>query len=117
MPRKARNLVLALVVIYALAVLTVLFLPRGRTLPRPPLLALRCYQSEQGHPPARLADLVTNYLSAVPQDPFSGKPMIYRPQGTNWLLYSAGPDGVDDGGRPAARAWPLRGDILFDSSW
>ena len=37
MPRKARNLLLALVVIYALAVLTVLFLPMGRTAPRPPL--------------------------------------------------------------------------------
>ena len=53
-------------------------------------LALRCYQSEQGHPPARLDDLVPNYLSKVPQDPFSGQPLIYRAQGTNWLLHSAG---------------------------
>jgi hypothetical protein len=80
-------------------------------------LALRCYQSEQGHPPVRLDDLVTNYLSRVPQDPFTTLPMIYRPQATNWLLYSVGPDGVDDGGRPAARGSPLKGDILYDSSW
>jgi hypothetical protein len=80
-------------------------------------LAVRCYQSEQGHPPARLDDLVTNYLSKVPQDPFTTLPMIYRPQGTNWLLYSVGPDGVDDGGRPAGQGWPVKGDILFDSSW
>ena len=53
-------------------------------------LALRCYQSERGHPPARLDDLVTNYLSKVPQDPFSGQPLIYRAQGTNWLLHSVG---------------------------
>ena len=53
-------------------------------------LALRRYQSEQGHPPARLDDLVPNYLSKVPQDPFSGQPLIYRAQGTNWLLHSAG---------------------------
>ncbi|MGA2656334.1 MAG: hypothetical protein ABSH34_02335 [Verrucomicrobiota bacterium] len=32
-------------------------------------LALRCYEAEQGHPPARLDDLVTNHLSRVPQDP------------------------------------------------
>jgi hypothetical protein len=57
-------------------------------------LALRCYQSEQGHPPARLDDLATNYLSHVPEDPFSGQPLVYRPQGTNWLLYSVGPSGV-----------------------
>ncbi len=80
-------------------------------------LALRCAQSEQGHPPARLDDLVTNYLSRVPQDPFTGQPLVYRPQGTNWLLYSVGPDGVDDGGRAAGRGWPVKGDILFDSSW
>jgi hypothetical protein len=80
-------------------------------------LALRCYQSEQGRVSARLNDLVTNYLSRVPPDPFSAQSLIYRPQGTNWLLYSVGPDGVDDGGRPAGRGWPVKGDIRFDSSW
>jgi hypothetical protein len=80
-------------------------------------LALRCYLSEQGRVPARLDDLVTNYLSKVPPDPFSARPMIYRAQSTNWLLYSVGPDGVDDGGRPASRGWPVKGDILFDSPW
>jgi len=83
-------------------------------------LALRCYQAEQGHPPARLDDLLTNYLSRVPQDPFSGRPMIYRPQGTNWLLYSVGPDGVDDGGRPAGRTVSgtvPSGDVLYDSPY
>ena len=80
-------------------------------------LALRCYQSDKGHPPARLDDVVTNYLSSAPRDPFSGKQMIYRPRGTNWLLYSVGPDGVDDGGRPAGRGSQAKGDILFDSSW
>jgi hypothetical protein len=80
-------------------------------------LALRCAQSELGHPPARLNDLVTNYLSRVPQDPFTGQPLVYRPQSTNWLLYSVGPDGIDDGGRAAGRGWPVKGDILFDSSW
>jgi len=80
-------------------------------------LALRSCQLEQGRVPARLGDLVTNYLSKVPEDPFTRQPLMYRPQGTNWLLYSVGPDGVDDGGRPAGRGWPVKGDILFDSSW
>ena len=80
-------------------------------------LALRCYESEQGRAPARLDELVTNYLSKVPPDPFSAQPMIYRAQSTNWLLYSVGPDAVDDGGRPAGRGWPVKGDILFDSPW
>jgi hypothetical protein len=53
-------------------------------------LALRCYQSEQGHPPARLDELVPKYLSHVPEDPFSGQPLVYRAQGTNWLLHCVG---------------------------
>lgn len=81
-------------------------------------LALRCYQSEQRHPPASLDETVTNYLSKVPQDPFTGHPMVYRLQDTtNWVLYSIGPDGVDDGGRPAGKGRPVIGDIRFDSPW
>jgi hypothetical protein len=80
-------------------------------------LALRCYQSERGLPPARLGELATNYLSHVPEDPFSGKPLIYRAQGTNWLLYSVGPDGVDDGGTPVGPVVgsESKGDLFFDS--
>ena len=78
-------------------------------------LALRCYQFEQGHPPARLDVLATNSLSHVPQDPFSGQPLVYRAQGTNWLLYSVGSDGVDDGGKPVGRGLGSKGDLFFDS--
>jgi hypothetical protein len=80
-------------------------------------LALRCYQSDQGHPPARLSELATNYLSRVPEDQFSGQPLIYRAQGTNWLIYSVGPDGVDDGGKPIGRGLAGKGDFFFDSPW
>lgn len=77
-------------------------------------LALRCYRSEHGRVPAHLDELATNYLSHVPEDPFSRKPLIYRPQGTNWVAYSIGPDGVDDGGKPVGRG-SAKGDIFFDS--
>jgi hypothetical protein len=59
--------------------------------------------------------LATNYLSHVPEDPFSGQPLVYRAQGTNWLLYSAGSDGVDDGGKPVSRGLASKGDLFFDS--
>ncbi len=67
-------------------------------------LALRCYQAEQGHAPTGLKQLVSNYLQRVPMDPFSGRPIIYRPRGTTWLLYSVGEDGADDGGIPIPRS-------------
>ncbi len=60
------------------------------------------------------------YLHRVPTDPFSDRPLIYRPQGTNWLVYSVGEDEVDDGGKPATR-WVrgtvTRGDIFYDSPY
>jgi hypothetical protein len=83
-------------------------------------LGLRSYQAEQGHPPAELKELVPKYLQRVPFDPFSSKPLIYRPQGTNWLLYSIGEDGVDDGGKRVGRSSPgkvTQGDIFYDSPY
>jgi hypothetical protein len=80
-------------------------------------LALRSYLSEKAKVPPGLDILVPAYLSKVPLDPFTDHSMVYHPQGTNWLLYSIGQDGVDDGGKPAGRGWPVKGDIRFDSSW
>jgi hypothetical protein len=83
-------------------------------------LALRCYRCEQQKVPARLDKLVPHYLRQVPLDPFNSLSMIYKGQGTDWLLYSVGPDGADDGGLPAPHAFGTRrvkGDILFDSPW
>ncbi len=83
-------------------------------------LALRCYQSKEGRAPIRLDELVPNYLSKVPQDPFTGRPLIYRPQGTDWLVYSVGEDGLDDGGKRVSRSLSgsvTRGDLFYDSPY
>ena len=81
-------------------------------------LALRCYRSEEGHPPTALDQLVPRDLQRVPIDPFSGRPLIYQQRGTNWLLYSVGVDGVDDGGKPVGPSISgiiTKGDLFFDS--
>jgi hypothetical protein len=83
-------------------------------------LALRCYQSEQGRAPTGLEQLVPQYLQRVPSDPFSGRPVIYRLQGTNWLLYSVGEDGADNGGKRLGRPGSgavTRGDLFYDSPY
>lgn len=83
-------------------------------------LALRCYLSENGRLPLNLEMLVPGYLAKVPLDPFNQQPLIFRPHGTNWLVYSAGPDGVDDGGKSIAKVTgaPVpKGDVLLDSPW
>lgn len=83
-------------------------------------LVLRCRQSDQGRAPERLDQLVPKYLQRVPTDPFSGQSLIYRARHTNWLLYSIGPDRVDDGGNPVGRSQSgsgVKGDLFFDSPW
>jgi hypothetical protein len=70
-------------------------------------LALRAYRLE--HPaapvPPALDALAPGYLSAVPADPFGTGPLRMKAQGDSPLVYSVGPDGVDDGGAPI----PVRG--------
>ena len=96
-------------------------------------LALRCYRCEQGNGPGSLALLAPKYLQRLPSDPFGGNPLVYRPVGTNWLLYSLGPDRVDDGGKPVGKIisgdyligfgisrsgqGQNKGDLLYDSPW
>jgi len=80
-------------------------------------LALLRYQSEKMRLPTGLDELVPNCISKVPQDPFSGQPLIHCPQGGTWLLDSIGPDGVDDSGRPVGRGLTSNGDLFFDSPW
>jgi hypothetical protein len=77
-------------------------------------LALRVYGWEHSSRPQKLTDLVPEYLATLPHDPFTGKPPIYRPTSTGYLLYSVGYDRVDDGGRAWDYAMPARGDIVLD---
>jgi hypothetical protein len=83
-------------------------------------LAVHCYQSEQGRMPQSLDELVPKYLQQVPSDPFSGRPVIYHTMGTNYLLYSVGEDGVDDGGKRVGRSVSsavTQGDLFYDSPY
>ncbi|HUZ07280.1 MAG TPA: hypothetical protein VMV89_07305 [Candidatus Paceibacterota bacterium] len=43
-------------------------------------LAARAYELDKGTPPASLADLVPDYLKAIPQDPSTGTNMVYLPR-------------------------------------
>lgn len=81
-------------------------------------LALRGFTAETGRPPATLDELVPNYLHSVPVDPFTEQPLIYRPQRTNWQLYSIGPNRLDEGGKPfgpSVSGSGRQGDLFFDS--
>ena len=61
--------------------------------------ALARYKRDCQRYPPELAALAPKYLPEIPQDLFSGKPLIYKPSANGYLLYSVGPNGKDDGGR------------------
>jgi hypothetical protein len=63
--------------------------------------ALRAYKLEHGSYPDSLATLVPGDLPQLPADPFGkGATFGYRRADSTYVLYSIGPDGKDDGGKP-----------------
>jgi hypothetical protein len=63
-------------------------------------LAAQTFALERGRMPGELANLVPGYLPKVPDDPFGNGPLKSLPAGHALLIYSIGPDGVDDNGAP-----------------
>jgi hypothetical protein len=62
-------------------------------------LAAERYRLAEGRWPDHLDALVPRYLNAVPIDPFDGRPLrLCRPL-DGLIVYSVGPDRVDNGGR------------------
>jgi hypothetical protein len=61
--------------------------------------ALAAYQRDNGTYPKALDVLAPKYMTKVPDDLFTGKPLVYRPAEKGFLLYSFGPNAQDDEGR------------------
>lgn len=62
-------------------------------------LALAAWHSEHDEYPLTLDELSPEILSEVPTDLFTGRALVYLPNQDGYLLYSIGPNLVDDGGR------------------
>ena len=63
--------------------------------------ALAAHRLDTGRHPDALAALAPKYLPNVPDDVFSGKPLVYQRTAFGYLLYSVGDNGTDDAGRSA----------------
>ncbi|MBP7053674.1 MAG: hypothetical protein KBE65_21910 [Phycisphaerae bacterium] len=78
-------------------------------------MGLLRFHKDKGVWPASLEELAdAGYVQAVPLDPWSGKPLVYRPAGDSFILYGCGLDFDDDGGvRSKWGSPPEGGDQVF----
>lgn len=65
-------------------------------------LRIQAFRAKNGRLPATLSE--AGIPADMQTDPFTGKPLIYRLHGGDYLLYSVGPDLHDNGGIPADEA-------------
>lgn len=62
-------------------------------------IAIERYRRDRGQIPDDLKQLVPEFLLQVPTDAFDGKPLRYVVKDGEYLIYSVGKDGVDNGGQ------------------
>jgi hypothetical protein len=62
-------------------------------------LAVRAFQLEHQRLPDSLDQLVPDYLSKLPTDPYDGRPLRYQREDSRYVVYSVGVDAVDNGGK------------------
>jgi hypothetical protein len=62
-------------------------------------LACKIYRSKTGRYPGNIEALVPDILPDIPIDPFTGKPLVYKTENRELLIYSFGSNQKDDGGR------------------
>ena len=61
--------------------------------------ALATFDRDKSQYPAKLEESAPKYITSIPDDLFANKPLIYRLEGKGFVLYSVGPNGIDDDGR------------------
>jgi hypothetical protein len=78
-------------------------------------LAVERYRLVAKQVPNSLDALVPAFLSEIPQDPYDGKPLRYRPEGSGYVVYSVSRNLQDDQGaeqrydyRPNEADWVFR---------
>jgi hypothetical protein len=63
-------------------------------------VAAERYRLRHGELPEELDQLVGEFLPEVPEDPFDGGPLRYIRRDGEAVIYSIGPNEVDEGGLP-----------------
>ncbi|MCP2519245.1 hypothetical protein NLC82_03475 [Candidatus Aminicenantes bacterium AC-335-A11] len=80
-------------------------------------IACKIYYNNYGRFPERLSELVPEILSEVPEDPFTGEPLIYRKTLAGFIVYSVGVNQKDDGGKETRELIRIMLEKDDDWSW
>lgn len=75
-------------------------------------LAVRINYQAHGRDPTKMADVSRRWLPRVPSDVWD-QSIAYRLKDGKPVIYSLGPDGKDDAGRPTDPFKPTKGDLVF----
>ena len=81
-------------------------------------IAIKLFQLDNNKLPQSLDELVPKYLSKIPDDPFNNlAPLQYKKTEKGYMLYSLGPDRIDQSGQVLYDSSPgakdTSGDIVF----
>ena len=77
-------------------------------------IAVERFRLAHGRLPENLNELVPQFLSAVPIDPFDGQPLRYHRLAKGYVIYSIGSDDHDDGGREKPADWKSTDKTTYD---
>jgi hypothetical protein len=81
-------------------------------------LALMRYKNEKGQYPDELSQLVSfGYLKKLPNDPYSNKPLVYKKNGSDFILYSVGSNLIDDNGNMGINSQGKKRNYLDNGDW
>ena len=69
-------------------------------------IAIERFYLKHGRLPLQLDELVPGFLDSLPVDPFDGASLRYRVDAEEYLVYSIGADGRDDGGNSSPTGAP-----------
>jgi hypothetical protein len=73
-------------------------------------LAIEQFRNQNGKLPGALQGLKPAIISEIPQDPFTSSELLYRQLPKGYIVYSVGPDLVDDGGKEEPASSKARND-------
>jgi hypothetical protein len=76
-------------------------------------VAMTLYRLDHGNLPSKLAELVPNYLDAIPTDPFDGKSLRLVIRNNTWIIFSVGANGIDNGGIDSDEMQIGKDDVTF----